>query len=116
MFTAGARKPRPEGMCWPGDKVASEGAAPEAEAAAAAVGRAAGRPGAAGGGGEPSRGGHGEPDGEGRAQHPRHQPAVPGGEDHPHPHLRVQVLEGGVLRPDGYGGRAGAGGRGGGPR
>ncbi|XP_025942389.1 pre-mRNA-splicing factor 38A isoform X2 [Apteryx rowi] len=54
------------------------------------------------GAGPPRRRGHGEPDGEGRAQHPRHQPAVPGGEDHPHPHLRVQVLEGGVLRPHGY--------------
>lgn len=50
---------------------------------------------------------HGQPHGEGRAQHPRHQPAVPGGEDHPHAHLRVQVLEGGMFRPHGYGGRAG---------
>lgn len=49
------------------------------------------------------RRGYGEPDGEGRAQHPRHQPAVPGGKDHPHAHLRVQVLEGGMLRPHRYG-------------
>lgn len=89
-------------MLRPEDKMAA-GGAPEAEVAAAPSrkGSGAARRGAEGG---CLVVGHGEPDGEGRAQHPWHQPAVPGGEDHPHPHLRVQVLEGGVLRPDGYGG------------
>lgn len=52
---------------------------------------------------------HGEPHGKRRAQHPRHQPAVPRGEDHSYPHLRVQVLERGMLRPHGYGGLGRAG-------
>ena len=31
-------------------------------------------------------------------QHPRDEPTVPGGENHPNPNLRVQILEGGMLR------------------
>ncbi len=41
----------------------------------------------------------GEPHCEGRPEHQGHEPAVPGGEDHQDQDLRLQVLEGGVLRP-----------------